>query len=80
MVAAHYDKKRKPKSFKEGSKVLLSSRHIQLARPNQKLADKLLGPFLIEEKVGRNVYRLKLLPKYNRLYLIFYISLLKEYH
>lgn len=78
-VAAFYDKYRKPKHFEEGSKVLLSSRNISLARPSPKLADKLLGPFKIEKRVGKNAYRLRLPAKYGRIHPTFHVSLLEEY-
>ena len=59
--------------------MLLSARNIRTRRTSVKLGDKFLGLFSIVESVGTNVYRLNLLVKYERLYLVFHVSLLELY-
>lgn len=79
-VIASYNKHRKEIQFQPGDKVLLASKNIQLHRINRKLADKYLGPFTIEKRIGKNAYLLKLPPKYGRLHPVFHVSLLQAYH
>jgi hypothetical protein len=45
-----------------------------------KLAPKFISPFKITEYIKEVVYKLKLLSIYDRLYNVFNINLLKEYH
>jgi transposase InsO family protein len=78
-VKKWYDKHRKEKAFGEGDMVMLSSKNINLTRVNKKLADKLIGPFKIEKKIGRNAYKLTLPKKYGRLHPVFHVSLLEGY-
>jgi hypothetical protein len=56
---------------------MLSIKNIKLKA--RKLAPKYIRPFKILQCVRELAYKLKLLTLYNCLYLIFYISLLKEY-
>jgi hypothetical protein len=56
---------------------MLSTKNIKLKA--RKLAPKYVKPFKILQCVKELAYKLKLLILYNRLYLIFYISLLEEY-
>ena len=43
----------------------------------RKLAPKIIGLFKVTNIVGTQVYKLALPPLYSRIYLVFYISLLK---
>jgi hypothetical protein len=45
-----------------------------------KLTPKFISPFKITEYIREAAYKLKLLSMYNRLYNVFNINLLKEYH
>ena len=56
---------------------MLSTKNIKLKA--KKLAPKYIRPFKILQCIGHLIYKLKLPTLYNRLYLTFYISLLKEY-
>ena len=56
---------------------MLSTKNIKLKA--KKLALKYIKPFKILQYIKELVYKLKLLILYNYLYLIFYISLFKEY-
>ncbi len=56
--------------------VYLITKNIKTKRPNQKLDFKYIKPYKIIKKISENNYKLKLLPKV-KLYLIFYVSLLK---
>ena len=52
-------------------------RNIKTKRPSNKLDHLRLGPFEIKEKLGLVNYRLKLPDSMQKLYLVFYISLLE---
>ena len=54
------NKYRRDVDYEPGNIVFLSSKNIRTSRPSKKLDDKILGPFLIKEKVGR-AFRLNLL-------------------
>ena len=45
----------------------------------KKLAFKFISPFKILKYINKFTYKLKLLNSYNKLYLTFYVSFLKEY-
>src|ERR1700730_18766239 len=57
-----YDKHKNTKTYKytKGTLVWLDSKNLNIERPNAKLADKRVGPFVVMEKVGKSVYRLNL--------------------
>ena len=57
--------------------VYLVIKNITIKRFNKKLDYKYIGPYLIIKKILKNNYELDLLLK-NKIYLIFYISLLKN--
>jgi transposase InsO family protein len=71
-MARYYNKHRTPApTFKKGDKVYLDSSDITTTRPSSKLAHRYLGPFTVEEQVGRNAYRLKLPTSMKRLHPVF---------
>jgi hypothetical protein len=77
------NKKRRDFVFKEGEKVLLSTRNINFVSkgPTNKLNPKYIGPFEIVERVGEVAYKLNLpidMIK-NRVHPVFHVSLLKPY-
>ena len=78
-ITKYYNKKRKDVSFKEGEMVMLSSKHIRMRRASTKLADKFLGPFKIEKRIGNNAYQLQLPQKYGKLHHTFHVSLLEAW-
>jgi hypothetical protein len=61
--------------FKEGDKVYLIRRNIQIKQPSIKLDHKKLGLFKIKRIIGLVNYEL-VLPKTMNIHLVFYISLL----
>ena len=63
-------------TFAERDIIYLSTKNITTKRPAKKLDAKLLSLFPIKKKISKNNYELKL-PAKIKLYLIFYISLLK---
>jgi hypothetical protein len=74
----HYDtKKVEGLTFKEGEIVYLAIKNIIIKRPLHKLDYKYIRLYKIKRKISENNYKLDLLPKV-RIYLIFYISLLKS--
>jgi transposase InsO family protein len=77
-MAKYYDRKhQKGPDFKKGEKVFLLQRNIRTKRPSRKLDHLKLGPFIIEEKIGRVNYRLQLPESMKRIYPVFHISLLE---
>lgn len=76
--ATYYNRNHKPLAFKSGDKVWLSMKNIPVKRPSKKLADKFSGPYVIEEPIGKQAYRLNL-PTAWRQHNVFHISLLKPY-
>ena len=60
--------------------MLLFTRNIRTRRTSTKLLNKFLESFSIVERVNTSAYRLDLPIKYERLYLVFYVSLLKLYY
>jgi hypothetical protein len=56
---------------------MLLTKNIKLKVGKLKL--KFIGLFKVLKYIGQAVYKLELLSIYNRLYLTFYISFLKEY-
>jgi hypothetical protein len=63
-------------TLKEGDKVYLIQRNIQIKRLNTKLDHKKLGLFKIKRVIGLVNYKLAL-PKTMNIYLVFHISLLE---
>ena len=61
-------------------KVLLRSINFSTLRPKKKLEDRQLGPFVIEEQIGTQVYRLDLSAKYGAIHSVFYVFLLEPWH
>jgi hypothetical protein len=60
--------------FVRGDKVSIVSKNIFLQRhPNRKLHDRQLGPFTIEEQIGKHIYILRL-PTTVRLHPVFHAS------
>jgi hypothetical protein len=57
--------------------VLLSTRNLKFKA--RKLISKFISLFKILKYIGELAYKLELLSLYDRLYLTFYISFLKEY-
>lgn len=66
-------------SYQPGDHVWLSRRHIKTRRPNSKLDVRRLGPFVVEQMIGKNAAELALPPAYSRLHPVFNISLLMPY-
>jgi transposase InsO family protein len=71
-MARYYDRRRTPApTYQEGDRVYLDASDIRTTRPSNKLSHRYLGPFVIEARIGRNAYRLKLPPALNRLHPVF---------
>ena len=65
-------------TYKVGDKIYLNSKNIESTWPAKKLNYKYYGPYTISEAIGKQAYKLKLLPSM-KIYNIFYVSLLKPY-
>jgi hypothetical protein len=77
-MAKYYDQNHQEgPDLKRGEKVFLLQRNIKTKRPSQKLDHLKLGPFTIEEKIGRVNYRLRLPKNMHRIHPVFHISLLE---
>ncbi|CAD6909432.1 unnamed protein product [Tilletia controversa] len=79
-----YDRHRAPpprlqEGQQEGQHVWLLRRNIRTTRPMDKLDHKRLGPFVIEQRVSENAYRLRLPPTLSRLHPVFNVQLLEPY-
>lgn len=76
----YYNLKHKPRRFKINQKVMLMAKNIRQLRPNRKLSDRYLGPFVITEAVGEHgqAYRLKL-PQSMKVHDVFHVSLLEPW-
>ena len=62
--ANYYNKNHKPREFAVGELVLLSTRNLNQKRPSKKMSPKFAGPFRIEDKIGKQAYRLTLPSNY----------------
>ncbi|CAD6889293.1 unnamed protein product, partial [Tilletia caries] len=79
-----YDRHRAPpprlqEGQQEGQHVWLLRRNIRTTRPMDKLDHKRLGPFVIEQHVSENAYRLRLPSTLSRLHPVFNVQLLEPY-
>ena len=64
--------------FQVGDQVWLSMQNINLIG-SRKLKPKLIGPFLVVERLGHIAYHLQLPPSMDRIHLTFRVGLLKRY-
>lgn len=55
-IERYYNKKRKPIDFKPGFLVRLATRNIHIQQAHKKLADKFIGLFKVDVRVGTNTY------------------------
>jgi hypothetical protein len=81
----YYDKHHRDVKYTVGSQVLLSTKHINLQRAGggdscRKLMPRYIGPFTVEQVVGKGAYRLTLPLPLKRLHNVFNVCLLKPYH
>ena len=65
------------KYYSKRIQIILLIKNLKL-KPG-KFISKFINPFKILEYISKSIYKLKFLNLYNRLYLTFYISFLKEY-
>ena len=74
------DLKRQPHTFEKGDEVLLSTKNLHFQKGVKKLHPKFIGPFRIEETIGRegNAVRLAL-PNSYRVHPVFHVSMLRPY-
>ena len=66
--------------FEVNSKIFLRSVNIRIIRLKKKINYKQLKLFIILKKVNIQTYKLDLSIKYDAIYLVFYVSLLKSWH
>ena len=74
----YYDRHRVHQEYAVGDRVLLSSRHLPL-EDSKKLAQRWLGPFLVEGRVGSSAYRLQLPQRWSAVHPVFHVSLLRRW-
>jgi hypothetical protein len=71
-MARYYNQRRVPApEYQVGDKVFLDASDIRTTRPSQKLAHRYLGPYVVQRRVGRNAYRLRLPTSMSRLHPVF---------
>ncbi len=66
--------------YKIEDKILLLLKNIYIRKISKKLTNKFLGLFKIKKLIDKNTYQLILSRSYKRIYLTFYVSLLKSYY
>ena len=75
----YYNKTHTPREFKVGELVMLSTKNLKQKRPSKKMSHKFVGPFRIEDRIGKQAYRLTMPTKY-RIHNTFHVSLLEPYN
>ena len=73
----YFNRKAKDISFEIGEKVWLNRRNIRTKRPSCKLDWKMIGPFKVIERFGRNAYKLDLPSNYH-IHNVFHVNLLER--
>lgn len=58
---------------------MLSTRHLRLKANPGKLKPRFIGPFIVEQTIGSNAFRLKL-PDAMHVHPVFNIALLRKFH
>ena len=75
-----YDRNRgESREYKKGDKVWLEGTNITTDRPAKKLDDKRHGPFIVEKKVGKASYKLKLPKTWKKIHPVFNEVLLSPF-
>ena len=59
---------------------MLTAKNLRTLRPKKKFASKFVGPFKVEELIGRQAYRVALPPRIGSVHLVFYVSMLEPYY
>jgi hypothetical protein len=62
-----------------GEKVWLSAKNIRTTQLSRKLGHQWLGPYEILQRIGKQAYQLRLLPRYKAVHDVFHVSLLERY-
>jgi len=76
-VAIYYNQQHQEvPEFKKRDKIYLLKKNIKTQRPSNKLNFKKIGPFEIEEQIGKVNYKLRL-PENIQIHSVFYVSLLE---
>ena len=75
----YYNRKHWDVQFAVGDLVLLSTRNLKMRGIPDKLKKRFMGPFKIQERIGRQAYRLLLLETW-KVHPVFHISLLKKWN
>jgi hypothetical protein len=71
-MAWYYNQCRVPApEYQVGENVFLDASDIRTTRPSQKLSHRYLGPYVVQRRVGRNAYHLRLPTSMSRLHLVF---------
>ncbi len=78
--AKYYNAYHKAASFQMRDKVLLQSINIHTLRSKKKIDHRQLRSFRILKKIDMQAYKLELSERYDAIYLIFHVSLLKFWH
>ena len=76
--AKYYDAKHVTMRFKIDDKMFLKNINIKTLRFKKKFKNKQFGSFIIKKKFDMQTYKLMVLKKYNVIYSIFHIFLLKS--
>ena len=76
--AKYYNQKHKPMQFKKNDLVLVSTKNLRLRGPSAKMSQRFMGPFRVDEPIGKQAYRLHL-PTRMKIHNVFHVSALEPY-
>ena len=76
----HADKRRREVSYQVGDRVLLATKHLRLAVPSRKFADRYVGPFWVVSRIGEAAVKLDLSQSVLRgIHDVFHVSLIRPH-
>jgi translation initiation factor IF-1 len=78
-MVAYANQRRRDVAYQPGDKVLLSTTNMTPTQGVKKLMPKYVGPFVVQEMVGKAAVRLSLTDGYERLHDVFHVSLVKPW-
>jgi len=78
--AQYYNKKHQPQNYATGNEVMISAKNLRSMRPRKKFVAQFIGPFKVEERIGKQAYRVALPERMRSIHPVFHVSLLEPYY